>query len=69
MIEALQAMGSVIFDPYLVVLILITTVLGVVIGVRLCLAGTRFDRAAILEFAICLHIGRAHESDDGHGKS
>ena len=33
MIDALQAMTSVLFDPYLVVLIFVTTVLGVMIGV------------------------------------
>ena len=33
MVEALQAMGSVVLDPYLIILILITTVMGVVIGV------------------------------------
>ena len=30
MLEALQAMGSVVLDPYLIVLICVTTVLGVI---------------------------------------
>ena len=33
MTEALQAMGSVLFDPYLILLIFLTTILGVIIGV------------------------------------
>ena len=33
MIDAINAMGSVLFDPYLLFLIFATTILGVVIGV------------------------------------
>ena len=33
MIDALQAMGSVFLDPYLIFLIFVTTIIGVVIGV------------------------------------
>ena len=53
MIEALQAMGSVVFDPYLVVLILITTILGVVIGVLPGLGATT-GAALLLPFTLTM---------------
>ena len=53
MIEALQAMGSVILDPYLVFLILITTILGVVIGVLPGLGATT-GAALLLPFTLTM---------------
>ncbi|SVC41649.1 uncharacterized protein METZ01_LOCUS294503, partial [marine metagenome] len=53
MIEALHAMGSVVFDPYLVFLILITTILGVVIGVLPGLGATT-GAALLLPFTLTM---------------
>ena len=53
MIEALHAMGSVFFDPYLVFLILITTILGVVIGVLPGLGATT-GAALLLPFTLTM---------------
>lgn len=53
MIEALQAMASVILDPYLIVLILLTTVMGVVIGVLPGLGATT-GAALLLPFTLTM---------------
>lgn len=53
MIEALQAMGSVVLDPYLIFLILITTVVGVVIGVLPGLGATT-GAALLLPFTLTM---------------
>lgn len=53
MIEALQAMSSVVFDPYLLVLIFGTTVLGVVIGVLPGLGATT-GAALLLPFTLTM---------------
>ena len=53
MIEALQAMGSVILDPYLVFLILVTTILGVIIGVLPGLGATT-GAALLLPFTLTM---------------
>lgn len=53
MLEALQAMGSVVLDPYLILLIFITTVLGVVIGVLPGLGATT-GAALLLPFTLTM---------------
>ncbi len=53
MLEALQAMGSVIFDPYLLLLIFLTTVVGVVIGVLPGLGATT-GAALLLPFTLTM---------------
>ncbi len=53
MLEALQAMGSVILDPYLILLIFITTVLGVIIGVLPGLGATT-GAALLLPFTLTM---------------
>ena len=53
MIEALQAMGSVIFDPYLLALVFGTTILGVVIGVLPGLGATT-GAALLLPFTLTM---------------
>ena len=53
MIDALQAMTSVLFDPYLVVLIFVTTVLGVMIGVLPGLGATT-GAALLLPFTLTM---------------
>lgn len=53
MVEALQAMGSVVLDPYLIILILITTVMGVVIGVLPGLGATT-GAALLLPFTLTM---------------
>ena len=53
MAEALQAMGSVILDPYLIVLIFFTTILGVVIGVLPGLGATT-GAALLLPFTLTM---------------
>jgi len=53
MTEALQAMGSVVFDPYLVMLIFLTTILGVVIGVLPGLGATT-GAALLLPFTLTM---------------
>ena len=53
MIEALQAMGSVFLDPYLVFLIFLTTVLGVIIGVLPGLGATT-GAALLLPFTLTM---------------
>ena len=47
MVDALQAMASVVFDPYLMFLIFVTTIVGVVIGVLPGLGAT--TGAALLQ--------------------
>ena len=51
--EALQSMGSVMFDPYLIGLIFLTTVLGVVIGVLPGLGATT-GAALLLPFTLTM---------------
>jgi len=51
--EALQAMGSVVLDPYLIGLIFITTVLGVIIGVLPGLGATT-GAALLLPFTLTM---------------
>ncbi|MGI9318858.1 MAG: tripartite tricarboxylate transporter permease [bacterium] len=53
MIDALQAMGSVFFDPYLVLLIFLTTILGVIIGVLPGLGATT-GAALLLPFTLTM---------------
>jgi putative tricarboxylic transport membrane protein len=53
MIEALQAMGSVMLEPYLIFLILATTVLGVIIGVLPGLGATT-GAALLLPFTLTM---------------
>jgi putative tricarboxylic transport membrane protein len=53
MLEALQAMGSVVLDPYLILLIFITTVLGVIIGVLPGLGATT-GAALLLPFTLTM---------------
>ena len=53
MIDALQAMSSVVFDPYLVMLVFGTTVLGVVIGVLPGLGATT-GAALLLPFTLTM---------------
>jgi len=53
MVEALQAMGSVVLDPYLILLILITTIMGVVIGVLPGLGATT-GAALLLPFTLTM---------------
>lgn len=53
MTEALQAMGSVLFDPYLLFLIFATTILGVVIGVLPGLGATT-GAALLLPFTLTM---------------
>ena len=53
MLDALQAMGSVAFDPYLIALILGTTVLGVIIGVLPGLGATT-GAALLLPFTLTM---------------
>ncbi len=53
MLEALQSMGSVILDPYLVLLIVVTTVLGVIIGVLPGLGATT-GAALLLPFTLTM---------------
>ncbi len=53
MSEALQAMGSVVLDPYLIGLIFITTVLGVIIGVLPGLGATT-GAALLLPFTLTM---------------
>ena len=60
MIEALQAMGSVVLDPYLVVLILMTTILGVVIGVLPGLGATT-GAALLLPFTLTMRRSEAQQ--------
>ena len=65
MVEALQAMGSVVLDPYLILLILITTIMGVVIGVLPGLGATT-GAALLLPFTLTMAVSythlRAHET-------
>ena len=53
MIEALQAMGAVMVEPYLIFLILATTVLGVIIGVLPGLGATT-GAALLLPFTLTM---------------
>ena len=53
MLEALQAMGSVVLDPYLILLIFLTTVLGVIIGVLPGLGATT-GAALLLPFTLTM---------------
>jgi len=53
MFEALSAMGSVVFDPYLVLLIFGTTILGVIIGVLPGLGATT-GAALLLPFTLTM---------------
>ncbi len=53
MIDALQAMGSVFLDPYLIFLIFITTIIGVVIGVLPGLGATT-GAALLLPFTLTM---------------
>ena len=53
MVEALNAMGSVILDPYLMFLIFITTILGVIIGVLPGLGSTT-GAALLLPFTLTM---------------
>ncbi len=53
MLEAISAMGSVILDPYLLLLIFITTIIGVVIGVLPGLGATT-GAALLLPFTITM---------------
>lgn len=53
MLEALQAMGSVLFDPYLILLIFLTTIIGVVIGVLPGLGATT-GAALLLPFTLTM---------------
>ena len=53
MLEALQAMGSVVLDPYLILLIFMTTILGVVIGVLPGLGATT-GAALLLPFTLTM---------------
>ena len=53
MTEALQAMGAVFFDPYLIMLIFLTTILGVVIGVLPGLGATT-GAALLLPFTLTM---------------
>ena len=53
MIEALQAMGSVFLDPYLIFLIFVTTIIGVVIGVLPGLGATT-GAALLLPFTLTM---------------
>ncbi|MEM7260249.1 MAG: tripartite tricarboxylate transporter permease, partial [Pseudomonadota bacterium] len=53
MTEVLQAMGSVFFDPYLIMLIFLTTILGVVIGVLPGLGATT-GAALLLPFTLTM---------------
>jgi len=53
MLEALQAMGSVVFDPYLILLIFLTTVVGVIIGVLPGLGATT-GAALLLPFTLTM---------------
>ncbi|MFT5447909.1 MAG: putative tricarboxylic transport membrane protein [Gammaproteobacteria bacterium] len=53
MVEALNAMGSVILDPYLLMLIFLTTVLGVIIGVLPGLGSTT-GAALLLPFTLTM---------------
>ena len=53
MTEALQAMGSVLFDPYLILLIFLTTILGVIIGVLPGLGATT-GAALLLPFTLTM---------------
>ncbi len=53
MIDALQAMGSVLLDPYLIFLIFVTTILGVIIGVLPGLGATT-GAALLLPFTLTM---------------
>ena len=53
MLEALQAMGSVVLDPYLLLLIFLTTIIGVVIGVLPGLGATT-GAALLLPFTLTM---------------
>lgn len=53
MVEALQAMGSVLLDPYLVALIFMTTIIGVIIGVLPGLGATT-GAALLLPFTLTM---------------
>lgn len=53
MIEALQAMGSVVLDPYLIFLIFVTTIIGVIIGVLPGLGATT-GAALLLPFTLTM---------------
>jgi putative tricarboxylic transport membrane protein len=53
MSDALQAMGSVVLDPYLIMLIFVTTVLGVIIGVLPGLGATT-GAALLLPFTLTM---------------
>lgn len=53
MLEALHAMGSVVFDPYLLLLIFLTTIVGVVIGVLPGLGATT-GAALLLPFTLTM---------------
>jgi putative tricarboxylic transport membrane protein len=53
MFEALQSMGSVIFDPYLILLIFATTIIGVIIGVLPGLGATT-GAALLLPFTLTM---------------
>ena len=53
MLEALQAMGSVVLDPYLLLLIFLTTVVGVIIGVLPGLGATT-GAALLLPFTLTM---------------
>lgn len=53
MLEALTALGSVFFDPYLLILIFITTIIGIVIGVLPGLGATT-GAALLLPFTLTM---------------
>jgi putative tricarboxylic transport membrane protein len=53
MFEALQSMGSVVFDPYLILLIFATTIIGVIIGVLPGLGATT-GAALLLPFTLTM---------------
>ena len=53
MVDALQAMASVVLDPYLIVLIFGTTVLGVIVGVLPGLGATT-GAALLLPFTLTM---------------
>jgi putative tricarboxylic transport membrane protein len=54
MLEALSALGSVLFDPYLLFLIFVTTIIGIVIGVLPGLGATT-GAALLLPFTLTMN--------------
>ena len=54
MLEALQAMGSVVFDLYLLLLIFATTIIGVIIGVLPGIGATT-GAALLLPFTLTMN--------------